>query len=394
MPRPRGHQLLATRPMEVIAADFLAIKANRRGGYKYVLIVVDQLTRICICVATMDATAATAARILCDRWLAFFPEPAFIISDGGPHFKADLFREITDIRGFNHHIIAPYSQWANGGVKRLNYTFSQRLSAIINATKSDWSDWPAWVPAIQEALNKRIKVQDRGNVTPMELLMGMQPKGALRYVAWLGIDAEVRVDVDPNLVDNHLQDMHQRMPQLWARASAALRARRVSRQNKPGVTMPRIHVDDLVLVAEAVRGHKLRMRWTGPHEVTAAVNKFCYRVQPILPAPQRRCNITAHIVRIRRFANAMLHSPADRAMLEESARRDFPDNFVKRFVAHRRNPTSHAVELRVRWLGFDRHSDTWESIASLIETHPEEVEGYLRDHPDDEMLQQCLRTLF
>ena len=68
--------------------------------------------------------------------------------------------------------------------------------------------------------------------------MGMQPKGTLRYVAWMGIEADVRVDADPALIDNHLQDMHQRMSQLWARASAALRARRVSRQNRPGVTVP------------------------------------------------------------------------------------------------------------------------------------------------------------
>ena len=124
------------------------------------------------------------------------------------------------------------------------------------------------------------------------------------------------------------------------------------------------------------------------------MNKFCYRVQPILPAPQQRRNITAHIVRIRRFSNAMLYSPADRAILEESARRDFPDNFVNKFVAHRRDPDTHAVQLKVRWLGFDRHADTWETIASLVETHPAEVEAYLRDHPNEDMLQQCLRTLF
>ena len=184
------------------------------------------------------------------------------------------------------------------------------------------------------------------------------------------------------------------MPLLWTRASNALRARRVSRRNRPGVTVPHINIGDLVLVAMAIRGHKLRMRWTGPHEVTAAVNKFCYRVQPILPAPQRRNHITAHIVRIRRFSNAALHSPADRAMLEESARRDFPDNFVNKFVAHRRNPDTHAIELKVRWLGFDQHADTWEPVTDLMQTHPTEVEAYLRDHQEDAMMQQALQALF
>ena len=81
---------------------------------------------------------------------------------------------------------------------------------------------------------------------------------------------------------------------------------------RPGVTIPRINVGDLVLVAQTVCEHKLRMQWTGPHEVVRAVNKYCYEVRPILPAPQRRPLITAHIVRIRRFSNAALHSPADR----------------------------------------------------------------------------------
>ena len=81
------------------------------GGYKYLLVVVDQLTRITICIPTKkDQTASTAARILCERWLAFFPDPVFLITDGGPAFKADLFREVARVRGFEHHIIAPHAQ--------------------------------------------------------------------------------------------------------------------------------------------------------------------------------------------------------------------------------------------------------------------------------------------
>ena len=81
-------------------------------------------------------------------------------------------------------------------------------------------------------------------------------------------------------------------------------------------------------------------------------------------------------------------------MLEQSARQDFPANFVRKFVAHRRSPTTYAVELQVRWLGFDRHSDTWEPVAELVESHPDEVEAYLREHDHDAMMQQCLQRLF
>ena len=104
--------------------------------------------------------------------------------------------------------------------------------------------------------------------------MGQKPKSALKYIAWMGVDAEVRADVDPTIVEPYLADIHEHLPELWAKAVQAQTKRR--RQNsKPGVGVPRIHVGDLVLVAEAVSPHKLRMHWTGPHEVVAVVNKYC-----------------------------------------------------------------------------------------------------------------------
>ena len=84
MPRSMGNMLTATQPMEVIAIDFLAMPLTaRRNGFKYVLVIVDQLTRVCRVVPTKNCTAATAARVLCDQWLAFFPSPTFLVSDGG-----------------------------------------------------------------------------------------------------------------------------------------------------------------------------------------------------------------------------------------------------------------------------------------------------------------------
>ena len=73
--------------------------------------------------------------------------------------------------------------------------------------------------------------------------------------------------------------------------------------------------------------------------------------------------------------------------------RDFPDNFVHRFLSHRRNPATHDVELRVRWLGFDVAGDTWEPIASLTESCPDLVEAYLREH-NEPMLRNLLARYF
>ena len=73
--------------------------------------------------------------------------------------------------------------------------------------------------------------------------------------------------------------------------------------------------------------------------------------------------------------------------------KDFPDNFVSKFVGHRRNPNTNRIELKVRWLGFDAAGDTWEAIAELAESVPDMVEDYLRNH-NEPMLNRIRNRFF
>ena len=61
--------------------------------------------------------------------------------------------------------------------------------------------------------------------------------------------------------------------------------------------------------------------------------------------------------------------------IEEAARHDYPDNIVKRLMAHRMD--ADGIKLKVRWLGFDEAHDSWEPIATLTEDVPDLVEEYL-----------------
>ena len=167
------------------------------------------------------------------------------------------------------------------------------------------------------------------------------------------------MDADPATITAELEGIHDNLSQLWARAVQAQVKRRGAGRIRPGITIPRIHVGDVVLVAQTTCVHKFRMHWTGPHVVVAAVSQYCYIVEPMVPPPQKRTRKTVHIVRIRRLSNGALGTAADRAAIEQAAIRDFPDNFVSRFVAHRHNQSNHAVEFKVRWLDFDVAGDTW-----------------------------------
>ena len=67
MPRPMGCQLLGTQPGEVVSLDFMKMPLARDGKSLYVLLVVDQLTRLVLSVPTADCTSLTAAKVFVER---------------------------------------------------------------------------------------------------------------------------------------------------------------------------------------------------------------------------------------------------------------------------------------------------------------------------------------
>ena len=301
----------------------------------------------------------------------------------------------------NLAMVAPHSQWGNGGVERLNRVFLDKMKALLNSQAEDLCDWPKWVPCAQEAINKVLKVASRGDKTPCELLTGMLPQTAARRLSVLGVEAEVvKFDSVPtDILLKHLAGIHEGLEQLWTKASEAQLARQAQnsrarlRRRKRKENIPRINLGDAVLVAEAVRDNKLRMTWTGPHQVVNAVSPYVYEVEPMLPVRGRRKRKLVHIVRLRRFANGDLGTSIDAKRIEREALKDYPDNVVKRFVSHRRDKRGTFL-IRVRWLGYDEAHDTEEPVHNLAKDVPGLVEEYLTVHKGEKACARMLKRYF
>ena len=114
-----------------------------------------------------------------------------------------------------------------------------------------------------------------------------------------------------------------------------------------------------------MRHSKLDVTWTGLHEVVGAVNPFVYEVRPCVPEQGKRKPAVVHVVRMRRFANAPLGTPADAREIE---RHDYPNNFVQQLLDHRMD--NDGLKIKVRWLGFDATHDSWEPLAGLAQDVP------------------------
>ena len=106
IPRPLGYQLRATQPMEVITLDFLDMPASaKQWGYKSLLVIVDQLTRICIIVPTKDKTALTAATILLEATMVVvLPRPGVYNIGRGNAFQEYPFQKL----GKHSRVSTPY----------------------------------------------------------------------------------------------------------------------------------------------------------------------------------------------------------------------------------------------------------------------------------------------
>ena len=393
--------MVRTQPMEVVATDYIKLGRSRHGLYLYILLILCQLTRLCLMVPTKDCTAATAAKIFHERWLAIFPDPAFLITDGGTHFRCTLFRELERLRGFKHHIVAPYCQWGNGGAERLGRLLVKAFRAILADRQADRCDWPDFAAAVNEAANKVMRVSSRGNKTPVEILTGIVPTTAAQRITSLGIRGKTtKVDVVPTeVLEEALADLHARMEGLWAEALVSQQKRRqanararAAKRIRPD-TIPRINIGDLVLVARTVQPHKLAMVWTGPHQVVNAVNKFVYETEPMLAQRGRQRREIVHIVRIRRFSNGLLGTPADARAIEQAALHDYPDNVVQRFLGHKTDAKG-IFRLKVRWLGYDSAHDSDEPITNMVQDVPNLVQEYLAEHSDQPACARILRTYF
>ena len=279
----------------------------------------------------------------------------------------------------------------------MNRVLLKNMKALLQARSKDVRDWVPMVPVVQGCANKTLKVQSRGDKTPMELLTGLQPKTGLDSVAWLGVEATVGTVTHAQLMAN-FADLHKHMEGLWETAVEAQQKRRVQNAKaKAGraKALPRICVGDYVLVAMPKPRTKLQMTWTGPHQVLGprADTPFVWLVEP-LGAPPGTKPIQAHVVRIRRFSNAALATDADAKQLLASARKDFPLDFIQKIIGHRKDDKTATFLLKVRWVGWGSTGDTWEPIHTLAEDDPHRVEEYLTAHRADDDCGRYLAEYF
>ncbi|EGD83143.1 hypothetical protein PTSG_12079 [Salpingoeca rosetta] len=209
---PMG-RVVASRPMELVAMDFLGpLPASARGN-KHLLVISDVFTKFVMAVPLRDQKAATVVDALTTHFFATHGIPEKLLSDQGPSFRAkdtaDLFRLLRVRKIWT----SPYHPQTDGMVERWNRTVCKMLGTLVNTRQTDWDKFVGLVTlAYNTSFHPTV-----GN-TPYFLRFGCEPPTSVTSIL-----SDIPEDVSGHMVDvlSALHQAHARAKELLADATQA-----------------------------------------------------------------------------------------------------------------------------------------------------------------------------
>lgn len=260
---------VASAPFEKIYIDFVGeINPNSEEGHKYIMSISCDLTKYVIMLPTFDSTALTAARIIVEEVCLTFNFPKIIVSDNGPAFTADIFKQMSKLLDIKHVKTTPYHPQSNGGIERYHRTLGQYIRAY---TQKNQTKWHKYLPFFTFSHNTT--VHSTTGFAPHTLVFGFE----------LQIPIKTKTSRQNYDYDSYHYELLNQLREAQERAKEMIQRRKL--ENKKFYDKKTAHANlslkrnDLVLIINDVRKHKFDNKYSGPFRVEEVISPAVTKIK-------------------------------------------------------------------------------------------------------------------
>ncbi len=158
---------IPARPFERVGMDLMGPFHPTDRGNRWILVMVDYLSKWPIAVALPDKKADTVAKAFVEHLVCVHGAPECLLSDQGKEFLNDVLQRVNEDLAIHKLKTSAYHPQTDGLVERFNSTLQNMLSMYVADNQRDWD---AYLPYVLSAY--RSTVHEATKETPFFLVYG------------------------------------------------------------------------------------------------------------------------------------------------------------------------------------------------------------------------------
>ncbi|KRZ16191.1 Retrovirus-related Pol polyprotein from transposon [Trichinella zimbabwensis] len=168
--------MTAGYPLKRVGMDILGPLEKTPSWNRYVLVLTDYFSKWTAAFPLAHMEASTVAKVLVEKYIAYFGAPDYLHSDQGRSFEASVVLEMCRLFGIRKMRSSPYQQHGNGLEIRFNRKLLDMLCTMVDGNPWQWDDM---LPIGMLAYNSSVH----------------ESKGVTRAIAILGRELRLPLDV-------------------------------------------------------------------------------------------------------------------------------------------------------------------------------------------------------